>query len=124
MVCGSYASSKGELDIYHHGMSYTISNVMITDENADISIYSPYIAETYPIPEAIQALDGYGTDGSYIDFDRKVFVNGETETDISNILTDYTDYKFIEVEGGGELIAKNENETETAIPWTVTFAEV
>lgn len=36
----------------------------------------------------------------------------------------YTDYKFLKVEGDGELIAKNENETETAIPWTVTFAEV
>lgn len=45
------------------------------------------------------------------------------ETDISDdILTDYPDYKFIEVEGKGEIIAENENKN--PVPWTVTFAEV
>lgn len=124
LVCGTNPDTIGQFDIRCMGMSFTLSNVMITNENADISTYSPYIAETYKIPEEIQNKEGYGTDEGYIDFDRKKWVYRDSEEDISDILTDYPDYKFINVEGDGELIAKNENETETAIPWTVTFAEV
>lgn len=86
-------------------------------------IFSPNVTSFYkrnPIPVEIQNKEGYGTDEGYIDFDRKKWVYGDSEEDISNILTDYIGYKFIEVEGGGELIAENENKN--PVPWTVTFA--
>lgn len=83
--------------------------------------YSPYRRNSYPIPEDIQEKEGYGTDEGYIDFDRKKWVYDGGKEDISNILTDYPDYKFIEVEGKGEIIAVNEEKN--PVPWTVTFAE-
>ena len=91
----------------------------------DSVVFAPNITsfyKRYPIPIDIQNKEGYGTDDGYIDFDRKKWVYGDSEEDISHILTDYLDYKFIEVEGGGELIA--ENKDKNPVPWTVTFAEV
>ena len=80
----------------------------------------------YYIPNEIQALAGWGigksaTECNYLDCDRKVFVNDyevisgvvtrrETaiETDVSAYLP-YKDFNFIEVVGGGTIIAENEN---------------
>lgn len=79
-----------------------------------------FVKNKYQIPIDIQNKEGYGTDEGYIDFDRKKWVYGDNEEDISHILNDYSDYKFIEVFGGGEIVAENENKN--PVPWTVTFA--
>ena len=210
------------LELRNMGMSYTISNVMITNENADISTYSPYIAETYALPKAVVDDEDWGASVSgkvnTYDFDNKAYskyakikvfdgteewiwqtvLSGtnvyydtpiasmesafmcnrftadskssstirnnayitrtgrlnitadgynsaeewkaqlarwndegapltivyELETPEIKTITDdsYPDYKFIKVEGDGELIAENENKN--PVPWTVTFAEV
>lgn len=68
--------------------------------------YHPYTTEpidTIDIPEAVRNLEGYGQDNTYIDFERRVFVNGDAETDISAYIT----ASYIKVEGGGELVFEN-----------------
>ena len=72
--------------------------------------------------------------GDYTDFKAKlkrlydagnpVIVDYILATPEIKAITDdsYHDYKFIKVEGDGELIAENENKN--PVPWTVTFAEV
>ena len=113
-------------------MSYlagTIEGVMICDASeGDLSNvpYEPYSPLTriqaIEIPESIRNREGYGLSGSYIDFDRKVFVNADgEEEDIAAELTSYEDFLFIEVEPGGTLKFVNEDGTETPVPSTVTY---
>lgn len=73
---------KSTIIFYASGVSTTatISEIMI-NKGSTVAPYKPYRSEavdTFAIPEAIQALDGYGEgiEGylNYIDFDRKVFV--------------------------------------------------
>lgn len=96
--------------------------------------YTPYIKHTLPIPEAVQALDGYGqgnpddaTEYNYIDFENQAFVKkgaivdgvwvrGESVTDISDILT--TD-NILEVESSGTIALKNEYNYN--VPSCITF---
>ena len=98
--------------------------------------FSRYKAEdsVFEIPEEIQALEGYGQSNpnfrdiyNYIDFERKVFVyrgymvndrwnSGNKETDISEYLTKAN---FIEVAGGGAIIAINEYNQ--AAPTSITY---
>ena len=76
----------------------------ITDASFELACYiERKEVDALEIPEAVQELEGYGK-GGYIDFERKVFVYGETETNISEHLTE----GFIEVVGGGTITAVNE----------------
>jgi hypothetical protein len=80
--------------------------------------YVPYkgIIDTVAIPEAVQAFEGYGTTEGRIDFERKVWIYGDNETDISEYLTDDN---YIEVEGGGTITAVNEHEN--AVPFNIAY---
>jgi hypothetical protein len=81
--------------------------------------YVPYrgVIDTVAIPEAVQALEGYGTSGGYIDFERKVWIYGDNDpVDISAHLTDDN---YIEVEGGGTITAVNEHEN--AVPFNIAY---
>lgn len=99
---------------YGYGES-VISNMQI-EKGTVATAYEPYKVNTYAIPATIQALDGYGTEGSYIDFERKVFVNGETVTDISAYITD----NYIKVEANGSVVFENENAA--AVPSEIIYA--
>lgn len=52
--------------------------------------YAPYIKTTLPIPEAVQALDGYGdgvdTACNYIDFERKQYIKCVGKVDIGTLV--------------------------------------
>lgn len=92
-------------------------NILVTREN----ITEEPIA-TFEIPKDIRNREGYGSDGSYIDFDRKVFVNADgEEEDIAAELTSYEDFLFIEVLPLGTLRFVNEDGTETPVPSTITY---
>lgn len=92
-------------------------NILVTREN----IIEEPIA-TFEIPKAIRNREGYGLSGSYIDFDRKVFVNADgEEEDIAAELTSDEDFLFIEVLPLGTLRFVNEDGTETPVPSTITY---
>lgn len=101
--------------------------------------FKPYRADavdTLEIPEAVQALDGYGQSNldnkeeyNYIDWGRRLFVafghivDGEwvafeamQEIDISDLLPEDN---FIEVEGGGTIVAVNAENLEA--PTAITY---
>lgn len=99
--------------------------------------YSPYgFNDTFTIPEAIQAIEGYGQSNpdnpdeyNYIDFERKMFVAyghmvddnwvayaEPIKTDISSYLSNDN---FIEVRGGVSITAINNNESK--VPSTITY---
>lgn len=78
--------------------------------------FRPYAQIDYSIPDAIKALDGYGAEGSNIDFERKLFVNGETTTDISAYITD----NYIKVEANGSVVFENDNAQ--AVPSEIIYA--
>ena len=79
--------------------------------------YAPYVGliDTYDVPDAIQALDGYGANDTYIDFASKTFVNGETSTDISEHITDTV---YLKVEGNGYIVAENDEGIEAYLTMT------
>ena len=70
---------------------------------------------TIVIPEEIQNHEGYGADGSYIDFEQMKLKIGDDITDISHLFDD----NFIEVEGGG--IIEFVNEYGYAVPSTISY---
>ena len=98
--------------------------------------YVPYTETTFPIPEAVQALDGYGQGNpdnaeeyNYIDFERQKFVAyghvvdgawvefaSVQETDISNLISPDN---FIKVEPYGSLTFENEHQY--AVPSTIEY---
>ena len=75
-----------------------------------------YTCSKFDIPAEIQALKGYGVEGNYLDLERKVFVRGNEEIDVSDF---WTGDNYIQVEGGGVLIF--DNEYRAAVPSEVTF---
>lgn len=102
----------------------------------------PYVTykgevDSFPVPPEVQSLDGYGqsnpdnaTEYNYVDFNNRRFVayghivdgvwerhdNAPVVTDISEILSADN---FIEVEGGGTIIAENENKK--PVPTEITY---
>lgn len=121
----------------------TVSNLVVKpmlNRGATAVPYKPYRADnpigTLAIPEAVQALDGYGESNpdntdeyNYLDFDRMEFfavghiVDGVWVRYETPIVTDVTEFftatPFIEVEGGGTLTAVNEYEQ--AAPSTINY---
>lgn len=85
--------------------------------------YAPYHRTTYPIPEAIKALPGYGVEGNVTDYEAKTYTQNNTVdgtgikaldtpiiTDISSLIPD--DFlRNIEVEAGGSVTFKNSNDS-------------
>lgn len=90
--------------------------------------YAPYHRNTYPIPEAIKALSGYGVEGNVTDYEAKTYTQNNTidgtevkaldtpiVTDISSLIPD--DFlRNIEVEAGGSVTFKNSNGDSYRIP--------
>lgn len=83
----------------HANESFDISGVMI-NYGAIALPYTPYRRNTLPIPDEVQALDGYGwgisdTLYNYIDFEKKQFVKRVERIDMGTMLwTMYTDNYF------------------------------
>lgn len=110
------AEARGSAENYTN-LDARFKNILVTREN----IIEEPIA-TFEIPKAIRNREGYGSDGSYIDFDRKVFVNADgEEEDIAAELTSDEDFLFIEVLPLGTLRFVNEDGTETPVPSTITY---
>jgi hypothetical protein len=115
--------------------SAIISEFIIS--KTDDAPYTPYLHSTFPIPEAIRNLEGYGwgineSVYNYVDFGNKQFVKRvaksdgdetyyyELETpeiiDISNL---FFGDNYIEVEGGGTVTMVNEHQY--AVPSEITY---
>jgi hypothetical protein len=112
---------------------YTI--YLMLNEGSTALPYSPYgEIDTFPIPEEIQAIEGYGQSNpdnpdecNYVDFEGYFVGKGHIvdgawvanrapiKTDVSEYLTDI----FIEVAGGGIITAVNEYNT--AVPSSITY---
>lgn len=85
--------------------------IMISEGDTPTA-YAPYHSNTYPIPEAIRNLPGYGVEGNVTDYEAKTYAQNNTVdgtaikaldtpivTDISNLIPD--DFlRNIEVEAG------------------------
>ena len=72
-----------------------------------------------PIPAAIRALPGYGTEGTLIDVEGKRYINNGQETDISDLLPE--DWGHIEVEPGGTVEFKSSTGLRIPVPSTITY---
>lgn len=147
-IGGKFDLTKYEYDInniyLYVASGTTLNNAifepMVTFYQETPAPYKPYRADnpigTLAIPEAVQALDGYGESNpessdeyNYLDFDRMEFfavghiVDGVWVRYETPIVTDVTEYftamPFIEVEGGGTLTAVNEYEQ--AAPSTINY---
>lgn len=94
-------------EIRNCGVSGVFENFQIEKGSTNTS-YSPYVENSYPIPQAILELDGYGASGNYVDFVKKEYHKGDEIIDISDIIGDTFQEPF-EVESGGSLIFKNTN---------------
>lgn len=82
-----------------------------------ISPYTPYKSDTFTIPEAVQALEGYGTRGSYIDLESKMWIYGDNDpVDISAYLPNDS---YIEIEGGGYITAVNKRGI--VVPFNIAY---
>jgi hypothetical protein len=98
---------------------------------APVTEYTPYIAEpidSITIPEAVRSLDGFGREGSYIEWvddtiTLTVTKDENLEALATPIVTDITDLftedNSIEVQGGGVL--RFVNEKEMAVPNTIGY---
>ncbi len=84
---------------------------------------------SYPIPQAILALDGYGESGNFVDFVEKKYHKGDMTIDISDIMGD-TFQEPLGVEAGGTLTFKNSHGDDYRIPvpsseeYVISLAEV
>lgn len=84
---------------------------------------------SYPIPQAILALDGYGEIGNFVDFVEKKYHKGDRTIDISDIMGD-TFQEPLGVEAGGTLTFKNSHGDDYRIPvlsseeYVISLAEV
>ena len=103
-----------------------IVGIMICYASDEDNSYKPYapvkLISTFEIPEAIRNRPDYGTDGCYIDFDRKVWVGAEgAETSIAQYLSSYKKYFYMDVQPGGTL--KFINDGSNDVPSTVTYVK-
>lgn len=91
--------------------------------------FKPYHKTSYPIPQAILDLDGYGESGNFVDFVEKKYHKSDRTIDISDIIGD-TFQEPLEVEAGGTLTFKNSHGDDYRIPvpsseeYVISLAEV
>ena len=120
--------SRQYIEFRNGGMSGIFENFQL-DEGTTATPYSPYHKNTYPIPQAILNLDGYGESGNFVDFVEKKYHKGDRIIDISDII-DNTFQEPIEVETGGTLTFHNSNGDGYRLPvpneeeYIVSLAEV
>ena len=93
---GNYYFRPAYSDSYDASRSVTLSHIQINEGSTALP-YRPYRHTTLPIPEAVQALDGYGcglsdTLYNYIDLDAKQFVKRVAAIDMDDMEWNYTDY--------------------------------
>lgn len=120
--------SRQYIEFRNGGMSGIFENFQLED-GATATAYSPYHKNTYPIPQAILNLDGYGESENFVDFVEKKYHKGDRTIDISDILGDTFQEPF-EVEAGGTLTFHNSNGDGYRLPvpneeeYIVSLAEV
>lgn len=115
-------------EIRNSGASGVFENFQVERGSTNTS-YSPYTEKSYPIPQEILELDGYGASGNYVDFAKKEYHKGDETIDISDIIGDTFQEPF-EVEVGGTLTFKNSHGDDYRIPvpssdeYVISLAEV
>lgn len=100
-----------------------ITDITVVKANT-ITDYMPYSAEpidTFTIPSEIQAINGYGKDGFVLDLERKTATYKSEVADVSAYLTDYENFKFIAVQGGGKVRFVNGHEL--AVPSEIDYVK-
>lgn len=83
------------IEIRNSGVSGVFENFQI-ERGATNTSYSPYKEKSYPIPQAIQNLDGYGwstgTAYNYVDFENKKYYKCIEKVDLGTLNFVYTAY--------------------------------
>lgn len=108
---------------------YNAGELMSAPVNEVIYLDTKSQETSYPIPQAILALDGYGEIGNFVDFVEKKYHKGDRTIDISDIMGD-TFQEPLEVEAGGTLTFKNSHGDDYRIPipsseeYVISLAEV
>ena len=108
---------------------YNAGELMSASVNEVVYLDTKNQETSYPIPQAILDLDGYGKSGNFVDFVEKKYHKGDRTIDISDIMGD-TFQDPLEVEVGGTLTFKNSNGNDYRIPvpsseeYVISLAEV
>lgn len=108
---------------------YNAGELMSASVNEVIYLDTKNQETSYPIPQAILDLDGYGESGNFVDFVEKKYHKGDRTIDISDIMGD-TFQDPLEVEAGGTLTFKNSHGDDYRIPipsseeYVISLAEV
>lgn len=108
--------------VYYTGSYTEITNIMVV-KGSEKASYVPYQTEpisTFAIPSQIQALAEQNI-GCTIDFTNKRLVSGNKSIDISAYLSNYTDFKFIDVMPSA--LIRFSNEAKAALESTVTYVK-
>lgn len=119
-IFGAYDT---QVAIYDYEKCGIFEGVLTADD------FKPYHKTSYPIPQAILDLDGYGESGNFVDFVEKKYHKGDRTIDISDIMGD-TFQDPLEVEAGGTLTFKNSHGDDYRIPipsseeYVISLAEV
>lgn len=108
---------------------YNAGELMSAPVNEVVYLDTKNQETSYPIPQAILDLEGYGESGNFVDFVEKKYHKGDRTIDISDIMGD-TFQQPLEVEVGGTLTFKNSNGNDYRIPvpsseeYVISLAEV
>lgn len=108
---------------------YNAGELMSAPVNEVIYFDTKNQETSYPIPQAILALDGYGESGNFVDFVEKKYHKGDMTIDVSGIMGDAFQ-EPLEVEAGGTLTFRNSHGDAYRIPvpsteeYLVSLAEV
>lgn len=108
---------------------YNAGELMSAPVNEVIYFDTKNQETSYPIPQAILALDGYGESGNFVDFVEKKYHKGDMTIDVSGIMGDAFQ-EPLEVESGGTLTFKNSHGDDYRIPvpsseeYVISLAEV
>lgn len=119
-IFGAYDT---QVAIYDYEKCGIFEGVLTADD------FKPYHKTSYPIPQAILDLDGYGESGNFVDFVEKKYHKSDRTIDISDIIGD-TFQEPLEVEAGGTLTFKNSHGDDYKIPvpsseeYVISLAEV
>lgn len=119
-IFGTY---DAQVAIYDYEKCGIFEGVLTADD------FKPYHKTSYPIPQAILDLDGYGESGNFVDFVEKKYHKSDRTIDISDIIGD-TFQEPLEVEAGGTLTFKNSHGDDYRIPvpsseeYVISLAEV
>ena len=108
---------------------YNAGELMSASVNKVIYLDAKSQETSYPIPQAILDLEGYGESGNFVDFVEKKYHKGDRTIDISDIMGN-TFQEPLEVEAGGTLTFKNSHGDDYRIPvpsseeYVISLAEV